>query len=92
MGNYVSDQVGNYVSGNPLQLGNYVSADMVLVRDGLKYVRMAPADREKAARATSVTNMGFSIKHPMAFFFAAVVVACLAVMIILGAVGLIPHI
>jgi hypothetical protein len=27
MGNYVSDRVGNYVSGNPLQLGNYLSAD-----------------------------------------------------------------
>ena len=27
MGNYVSDQVENYVSVKPLQLGNYVSAD-----------------------------------------------------------------
>ena len=24
----MSDRVGNYLSGNPLQLGNYVSADM----------------------------------------------------------------
>jgi hypothetical protein len=29
MGNNVSDQVGNYVSVRPLQLGNYVSADIL---------------------------------------------------------------
>ena len=33
MGNYVSDRVGNYVSGNPLQLGNYVNADTDKVPD-----------------------------------------------------------
>jgi hypothetical protein len=27
MGNYVSDRVGNYVSGTPSNLGNFMSAD-----------------------------------------------------------------
>jgi hypothetical protein len=49
MGNNVSDQVGNYVSVRPLQLGNYVSADNWGASEGWRQ----PGKRRTAAHGGS---------------------------------------